>query len=186
MLLRPPDLAGLPGYLAALRRGWTPDGDHDPEGAGRLVARVEADPQGFITALSRPEGGGPPVRLDDGRLVPRLAHVRYWIWQGAYCGDFNLRWQPGGSELPPYCDGHVGYAVVPWARGRGLAAAALREATVIARGHGLAWLELSMDAANLASIRTAEAAGARLEGEYMAAEQGGVLARRYRLLVREG
>jgi predicted acetyltransferase len=185
MLLRAPDLAGLPQYLDALRRGWTPGSDHDLDAANNIIQGVEANPERFIAALQNLEGGGPPVQLADGSLVPRLAHARYWIWDDSYCGEVNLRWQPGTTELPPYCDGHVGYAVVPWQRGRGLAAAALRELAAVAGGYGLAWLELSMSAANVASVRTAEAAGAHFQGEYVAAQQGGVLARRYRLPVND-
>lgn len=185
MLLRTPDLAGLPQYLDALRRGWTPDRDEDFDGANELIQRINSDPQQFLASLSNPQGGGPPVQLADGTLVPRLARARYWIWENSYCGDINLRWQPGTSELPPYCDGHVGYAVVPWQRGRGLATGALRELMATARGHGLSWIEVAMDTANIASVRTAEAAGAQLHQEYLAVEQGGVLARRYRLFLRD-
>jgi predicted acetyltransferase len=185
MLLRAPDLAGLPQYLDALRRGWTPESDHDVDGASNIIQRVEANPERFIAALFDAEGGGPPVALADGTLVPRLAHARYWIWDGSHCGEINLRWQPGTTELPAYCDGHVGYAVVPWQRGRGLAAAALRELAAVGRNYGFAWLELSMSSANIASIRTAEAAGAHFQGDYVAVHQGGVIARRYRLAVSE-
>lgn len=181
MLLYTPDMSRLSQYLDALRRGWTPDCDFDPHCANEVIMRIEANPETFIQSLSNPRGGGTPVELTDGTLVPRLAHVRFWIWDDSYCGDINLRWQPGTSELPPYCDGHVSYAVVPWKRGRGLAATALRELVAVARGYGLAWLDISMSSANIASIRTAEAAGALLHDEYVAVEQGGVLARRYRL-----
>jgi hypothetical protein len=101
MLLRAPDLAGLPQYLDALRRGWTPESDQDLDAANKIIQRVEADPERFLAALLNPEGGGPPVQLAGGSLVPRLAHVRYWIWDDSYCGEVNLRWQPGTTELPP-------------------------------------------------------------------------------------
>ncbi len=39
----------------------------------------------------------------------------------------GLRWQRGSEALPPYCLGHIGYAVVPWKQGRGYATRALRE-----------------------------------------------------------
>ena len=184
--LRSPDLVLLPQYLDALRRGWTPEADDDPEGAGAILRTVEADPVAFVRWLFNPGGGGPPVELDDGTLVPRLAYVRYWIWTDGYCGEVGLRWRPGTSELPPYCDGHVGYAVVPWKRGSRLAAASVRELMPIARGFGLRWLDISMSAANAASIRVAETVGAVLQEEYVALEQGGIPARRYRLWMPDG
>jgi hypothetical protein len=100
VILQTPDIAKLQGYLDALRRGWTPDADEDFDQAAAMVQRIEADPDGFVRSLSNPQGVGPKVELSDGRLVPRLAHVRYWIWDGSYCGDLNLRWQPGTSALP--------------------------------------------------------------------------------------
>ena len=181
MLLRLPDLARLPGFLDALRRGWTPESDNDAALANEVIHRVHDNPDAFIRGLSNPQGGGPMVLLADGTLVPRLAHVRYWIWDDVYCGDVYLRWQPGSNELPPYCDGHVGYAVVPWQRGRGLAAKALQELVSAARGYGLSWLDMSMSSTNIASVRTAEAAGAVFQEEFVAVEQGGVRSRRYRL-----
>lgn len=180
-LLQTPDLALLPGYLDALQRRWTPQGDDNESLASEMIQRILEDPEAFIRGLSNPHGGGAPVQLADGTLVPRLAHVRYWIWDGAYSGDVYLRWQPGTTGLPSYCDGHVGYAVVPWRRGRGLAARALLELTAVARGYGLGWLDIAMSSANTASIRTAEAAGAVFQEEFFSAEQGGVQARRYRL-----
>lgn len=179
--LRAPDLDSLPAYLAALRTGWTPESDHDRGAADRLIASIEADPQRFVSRLWNPAGLGAPVTLRDGRVVPRLAHVRHWIFDDGYCGELNLRWQPGTSELPDYCDGHVGYAVVPWKRRLGVATAALQRLATIASTFGLQWLDIAMRADNLASRRVAESAGASLVGEYVAEEQGGVQACRYRL-----
>lgn len=179
--IRDPNLADLPMYLAALRTGWTPESDQNASEAHRLIARIEADPAKFLSWLRNPAGEGPPVTLSDGRQVPRLAHLRYWIFDGEYCGDLNLRWSPGTSELPDYCDGHVGYAVVPWKRRRGLATAALRRLAAVAPAYGLQWLDIAMDVDNAASRKVAEAAGATWLGEYVAVEQNAVRACRYRL-----
>ncbi|POZ61253.1 GNAT family N-acetyltransferase [Chromobacterium alticapitis] len=179
-----PELALLPGYVAALERRWTPESDHDPAGADRLLAAIKRDGAGFISALSNPQGLGEPIVLADGSAVPRLPWRRFWILDdaGGYAGELNLRWQRGTSELPPYCLGHVGYAVPPWHRGAGLAAAALRELTPIARAQGLAWLDIAMATDNLASIRSAENAGARCVHQFNAgAEHGDAEAWLYRL-----
>jgi predicted acetyltransferase len=66
-----------------------------------------------------------------------------------------------------------------------LAAAALQDLKLLARAHRLAWLDIAMSAGNVASIRTAEAAGAVFEEEFVALEQGGARARRYRLYLRD-
>jgi len=179
--LRVPQPAMLPHYLAALRRGWTPDSDGDLDRAQRLAEQVEADASRYLSWLWNPEALGPKVTLEDGREVPRLAHVRHWIVDDDFCGEINLRWQPGTSELPDYCDGHVGYAVVPWKRRRGVAASALRQLARLAPSFGLAWLDIAMSVDNLASRRVAESAGAVLLDEYTALEQGGVRACKYRL-----
>lgn len=179
-----PDAALLPGYLAALERHWTPDADDDPAGAARLIAQVRRDPAAFLASLSNPEGKGAPIMLDDATQVARLPWVRYWISDGEYAGDMNLRWQPGTAELPPYCLGHVGYAVMPWKRGGGYASQALLQLRPIAHRLGLPWLDISMDDSNAASRRTAERAGAVLIREFNAGpEYGGVEAVCYRMQV---
>ena len=79
-----------------------------------------------------------PVILPDGRKVPRLPFHPFWMWDGEFCGSTSLRFQRGTEELPPHCTGHIGYAVVPWKRGRGYATKALRMLLPIARAEGLA------------------------------------------------
>ena len=60
--------------------------------------------------------------------------------------------------------GEIGYWVGPWARGRGLATAAVRALTAHAFGTGLERLELLTHWENAASQRVALAAGYRREG----------------------
>ena len=57
--------------------------------------------------------------------VPRLPGFVRWLWDGEFCGQIGFRWQPGTEALPPHCLGHIGYAVVPWKRGKGYATRAL-------------------------------------------------------------
>jgi predicted acetyltransferase len=180
-----PNMDLLPSYLAALERNWTSNADSDAEGASRLVARIKRDPEAFLASLSNLQGKGSPITLEDGSSVPRIPFVRHWIWDGEYAGDINLRWQPGTSELPSYVLGHVGYAVVPWKRGADYASIAIRLLMPVARGLNLDWLDISMDAANIASRRTAEKAGATLIKTFDAGpEYGGVDACLYRISLR--
>ena len=64
---------------------------------------------------------------------------------------------------PPDADGavEVGYGLVPAARGRGLASAALTEAIAIAATHGVREVRADTDPANLPSSRVLERAGFR-------------------------
>jgi len=64
---------------------------------------------------------------------------------------------------PPDADGAVelGYGLVPAARGRGLASAALRQAITIATAHGVRVVRADTDPANLPSSRVLERAGFR-------------------------
>lgn len=140
----------LPSYRAALERGWSPN-TMDAT-AGRVeLDRIDADPDAFLSAQDDPEGNGEPITLPDGSVVPRLPGFRRWIWDGDFGGVISVRWQPGTSELPPHVLGHIGYAVVPWKRRRGLATAALREVLPEIRELGLPYVDLTTDVDNVAS-----------------------------------
>src|SRR4030095_14480556 len=105
----------LSGYVYALEQGWSPD-NLRPEAAAEQLARIAEDPSKFLSQQVDREAKGPPVTLPDGRLAPRLPGYVMWMWDGEFCGVISFRWQPGTTELPPYCLGHVGYSVVPWKR----------------------------------------------------------------------
>jgi predicted acetyltransferase len=63
--------------------------------------------------------------------------------------------------------GHIGYAVVPWKRGRGYATAALRLLLPDARAEGLASVELTVEPTNLASRHVIESNGGVLVEEFV-------------------
>ena len=88
------------------------------------------------------------VTLGDGSKVPRLPGYRRWMWDGEFCGSIGFRWQKGTSALPPYVLGHIGYAVVPWKRGRGYATRALALVLEDARHEGLDHVTLTTDPDN--------------------------------------
>lgn len=156
-----PSLAALPSYMAALRRGWSPDNTRTVAAAEEL-ARAEADPAGFVAALDDPEARGGPVTLPDGSTVPRLPGFRRWIWDGEACGSIGFRWQPGTTALPAHVLGHIGYAVVPWKRRRGYATRALALLLDEIRPLGLGHVELTADPGNPASQRVITANGGYL------------------------
>ena len=119
-----PDARYLSGYMHALQQGWSPD-NLRPQTALDELARIDEDPDRFVREQVDREAKGPPIVLPDGSVVARLPGYSLWMWDGEFCGSIGFRWQPGTTELPPYCLGHVGYSVVPWKRRRGYATRAL-------------------------------------------------------------
>ena len=156
-----PSLDRLPGYAAALEAGWSPTTARDV--SGEQLDAIRADAEAFLRGLTRREGG--TVTLADGTSVPRLPGRVFWIWDGAFCGSINLRFVPGTLDLPPHVSGHLGYAVVPWKRGRGYATQALARLLPIARELGLPRVLVTCDMGNAASRRVIEANGGIAAGE---------------------
>lgn len=159
----------LGAYLAALDRGWSPDNLRGAAAADEQRAQIAADPDAFLALMDDVDGAGPPVTLPDGSLKPRIPSLRRWIWDAedpsgaeAFAGSVGLRWTKDGSPLPPHVLGHIGYAVVPWKQGRGVATRALALMLEIARGRGMGTVEITTDPDNLASQRVIERNGGRL------------------------
>lgn len=160
--LVPASLDRLPAYLEALERGWPPDNSRGAVAAVEQRAMIADDPGLFVSRQEDVQALGGPILLPDGSRVPRLPGVSRWIWDGAFCGVLGFRWQPGTAVLPPHVLGHVGFAVVPWKRGSGYAAAAVRSILPEARALGLPHVDLTTDPDNVAARRSIERAGGRL------------------------
>ncbi|HEX8942317.1 MAG TPA: hypothetical protein VF785_04210, partial [Gemmatimonadaceae bacterium] len=84
----------LPSYTHALEQGWSPD-NLRPEAAREALDQIARDPGRFLAQQVDREGSGPPIRLPDGRAVPRLPGYHKWMWDGEFCGEIGFRWQPG-------------------------------------------------------------------------------------------
>lgn len=180
-----PDARYLSGYIHALQQGWSPD-NLRPQAALDELVRIDKNPERFAREQVDREAKGPPIVLPDGSVVARLPGYSLWMWDGEFCGSIGFRWQPGTTELPPYCLGHVGYSVVPWKRRRGYATRALALLLPLARAEGLAYIELTTDADNLASRRVIEVNGGTLvEHFHKSSAYGGAASLRYRILLSE-
>ena len=151
----------LASYVAALRRGWSPN-NVNPNAGIEDLARIEEDADRFLSERVDREANAPPVVLPDGTTVKRLPGYQKWMWDGEFCGVIGLRWQPGTGELPPHVLGHIGFAVVPWKRRRGYATLALAAMLPDAKAEGLGYVELTTDVSNVASRRVIEANGGQL------------------------
>ncbi|TIP34508.1 MAG: GNAT family N-acetyltransferase, partial [Mesorhizobium sp.] len=104
------------------------------------------------------------------------------IWDGEAAGSIGLRWQKGTSALPPHVLGHIGYAVMPWKKGRGYATEALRLMLHEARAVGLDYVEITTDLDNLASQKVVLANGGILVGRFAkVAAYGGAESLKYRI-----
>ena len=147
-----PEEQYLSGYVHALEQGWSPDNLRS-EAAAEKLAQIGHDAARFLSEQVDREAKGPDVILPDGRTAQRLPGYSLWIWDGEFCGAISFRWQPGTTELPPYCLGHIGYSVVPWKRKRGYATRALQLLLPLAKSEGLACVELVADADNIPSQR---------------------------------
>jgi predicted acetyltransferase len=180
-----PAVEYLPGYVAALERGWSPDNLRGVEAAAEQLSRIADDPDRFLASLVDRDALGGPFTLPDGTTVPRLPGYWRWMWDGEFCGAIGFRWQPGTESLPPYCLGHIGYSVVPWKRGRGYATRALGGMLAAAAEEGLRYVEICAEADNIASRAVIERNGGTLVEEFVTLPAlGSKLEVRYRVATR--
>ena len=179
-----PRLEHLPGYVAALERGWHADNTRGADAIAEDLEAIERDPAQFVALQTDVEARGPGFTLPDGTVVPRLPGYRRWMWDGEFCGAIGFRWQNGTHELPPTCLGHIGYSVVPWKRRRGYATIALGMILRDAPNRGLKYVEITTDPDNIASQRVILANGGVLAERFTKTEHhGGKPGLRYRIQV---
>jgi predicted acetyltransferase len=149
--LERPTMAMLPSYIAALSTGYSPDNARGRVAAEEQLARIEADPEGFVASLYDPEAKSAPVPLPDGSFAARLPGFVHWIWDGEFAGSVGLRWHRDSAEQPPIPFGNIGYSVVSWRQRRGYATRALALMLAEARGVGLTSLTITTDPGNIPS-----------------------------------
>jgi len=177
-----PRLEHLPGYVAALERGWHADSTRGADAIAEDLEAIERDAAQFVALQTDIEARGPGFTLPDGTVVPRLPGYRRWMWDGEFCGAIGFRWQNGTHELPPTCLGHIGYSVVPWKRRRGYATLALGMVLRDAPNRGLEYVEITTDPDNIGSQRVILANGGVLVERFTKTEHhGGKEGLRYRI-----
>jgi predicted acetyltransferase len=180
--LAQPQLPMLASYADALRSGWSPNNLQDV--SGQQLDAIAAGASAFLASLADAQPPGRTITLPDGTEVPRLPMRLRWIWDGEFCGQISLRWAVDAtgrpiSELPSHVLGHIGYAVVPWKRGHGLAKKALRHMLSEAREVGLSQLTITTDADNQASQKVVLSQGATLLETFTDPRFGPELRHRY-------
>jgi predicted acetyltransferase len=173
----------LASYTEALKRGWSPD-NLRPQASLEELAEIGRDPVAFVAEQVDRDAKGPPITMPDGSVVARLPGYHLWMWDGEFAGSIGFRWQPGTNELPPYCLGHIGFAVVAWKRRRGYATQALGSLLKMVRtdGLGLDYVELTTDLTNTASQHVITANGGQLFEHFRKpAGYGGAESLRFRI-----
>jgi predicted acetyltransferase len=173
MRLVRPEPVHLASYVAALEHGWSADTGRGVEAAREELARIQVDAAAFLASMEDREAKGPAITLPDGSAAKRLPGFKRWLWDGEFCGSIGLRWQSGTTALPPYCLGHIGYAVVPWKQRLGYAKSALRLMLPEAKAIGLPYVEITTDPDNIASQRVIEANGGILVEHFIKPQQFG-------------
>lgn len=180
--LRKPSRRELSDYIAALQRGWSPDNVRGAAAAEEELEAIATDADLFLEQMDDPDARGEPITLPNGSLAPRLPGYRRWIWDDAFCGSIRFRWRAGTSDLPPHVLGHIGCSIVPWMRRQGRAKRALALLLADARTRGLAYVELTTDADNIASQGVMLANGAVLVERFAKhAAYGGQESLRFRI-----
>ncbi|MBY0339412.1 MAG: GNAT family N-acetyltransferase [Acetobacteraceae bacterium] len=148
----------LASYLDALERGFSPDNVRPEVTRRAQLDAIAADADAFLAAQEDLEPTD-FITLPDGSRRPKLPGFRRWMWDGAVLGSIGFRFQPGTVELPAHVLGHIGFAVVPWARRQGVGTRALALLLEEIRPLGLPYVELTAELGNIASMRVMEANG---------------------------
>ena len=101
MQLVRPSLDRLPSYVAALKRGWSPDNITGAAASIGELEQIEKDPRSFVDSLTDREAKGPPITLPDGTTAP-LHPDRPGFLESARRGTTRRR-HLACSENDPQC-----------------------------------------------------------------------------------
>jgi predicted acetyltransferase len=164
-----PHLDYLPSYILALESGWSPNNVR-PEARFDELASIQQDAAKFVAGLVDLDAKGGDIMLPDGSSVPKLPGYRKWLVDQAtktFIGSYGFRWVKGSNELPPYCLGHIGYAIVEPYRGHGFATLGLKMLLQEAPEQGLSYVYIHCLPNNVASKRVIEKSGGQYLGVFI-------------------
>jgi predicted acetyltransferase len=164
-----PSMDYLPSYIQALTSGWSPNNVR-PEARFDELGQIQKDALRFVAGLVDLDAIGGDITLPDGSTVPKLPGYRKWLVDQStktFLGSYGFRWVKGSNELPPYCLGHIGYAVVEVYRGKGLATLGLKLLLQEAHEQGLGYVYIHCLPHNIASKRVIEKNGGEYLGIFM-------------------
>lgn len=158
--LTAPARAYMPSFIDAMREGFARD-TLRPE-TPETIAAVAADPDAYLEGFDTPPSH---ITLPDGSQGEAVPATTLWCVEGeTFLGSVGIRHRLNANLEK--VGGHVGYAVRPSARGRGLASAMLAETLVwIGANLPLKRVLLTVNAENPASIRVIEKNGGVLTGQ---------------------
>ena len=149
-----PNPSLMASFVEALGEGYDRD-TLRPE-TPETIARLKADPAGYLADLAGPPG---QITLPDGSTGPAVASTTLWYVRGDhFIGAINIRHELNANLA--IVGGHIGYVVRPSERGRGHASDMLAGALAHTRAHlPLKRVLLTVNALNTASIRVIEKNG---------------------------
>src|SRR5438132_13443612 len=84
MQLVSPSLDRLPSYVAALKRGWSPDNIKGAAGSIEELAHIEKDPRSFVESLTDREAKGPTIVQQYCTIEACLLGIRLIFWDKEY------------------------------------------------------------------------------------------------------
>jgi predicted acetyltransferase len=154
----------LEGAYHRFVRDWSDRGEEIIPVSARLLGQTYP---AWLSAIRAQETAAPEG------LVP--AHTLFLLEGDDIAGAINIR-HALNEYLRTY-GGHIGYGVAPSRRGRGYAGRMVRLAAPLCRQLGLERVLITCHAENLASARTIQNLGGRLEGE--STDAGGQVFQRY-------
>lgn len=157
MMIETPSLDLLPGLLSAMDEGYSPNtSDVTPAEVAIRRSEIRMDEEGFVDKMIGARDPQHMSRMPAGRL-PSLS---WWVVEdGVFLGSVQLRWQEGTHALPAHVLGHIGYAIRPSARGKGIGTLAARHACQHAFERGMEHVEIACKEENIASRRIIENLG---------------------------
>lgn len=177
----------LADYAQAVQNGWYPDDrgiNNDQLHLNKILEEIKNNPKSFINKITEANASDKKYLTPRKEVHPRLPSFHKWIYrEKIFCGRVSLRWEPGTSALPDKVPGHVGYSVVPWMRGFGIATEALRMIMTYAEMLQLEYVELVISKENAASIRVAEKLEAK-PGDYRSLQGRDETFRKYRIFTK--